>query len=214
MNGEPVVDLQEEYWVRNKIQTPLVKFRQLSVAVIQRYHNGPIDKKYEIFTSTLSNKEGSPGTFEVRFYSPARNQHKQGRNFYGSLIKDVFIPWEDYEDWVRIVAKDIKSLGHFVLSSDNIVPALWEIFILQHDSILAELHAGCFSLVEKIAESFDAGLSATERLLVINQIISSFANYASWSSSSGLITTLRTNWNNMLSNYTSANTDGTWLSRI
>lgn len=197
------MDLQEEYYQRNGVETPLIRFCAQTFLIIERSHSS-LDKKYEIFHSTLINKEGIPGLFEIRIFPVHRSSRAEAKRF--PTENKVNCNWDDYEEWLREWSHtQLKNKKAGVPFSDLRI-ALWEMFIVGQDHVFQEAMMP-FPLVEKIAESLDCSKTVEERTSLIDGIVKLVNEHKPF----GGFKPFLANWNQYIGQYLNANTYGNWI---
>jgi len=205
------MDLQEEYYLRNKVEKPLVRFCPQTFVILEHPSRIQLEKRYELFSSSLVNKEGVPGTFEVRTYYPTRNNYKDASRRL-TAMSDNKVTWEDYEDWVlnwvqgcRIVDPQVRFV-----SFEDVKLALWDIFLVSHDSLFGEIQTIAFRLIEETVATLDYKLDKLERMQKIEKVIQAFNHYQSRIGTSQF-KVLVSGWQTYLSQYAHPGTYGNWL---
>lgn len=165
------MDLQEEYFQRNKVETPLIRFTPGSI-LLECPTASCVDLKWRLFSINVSNKEGDPGKFDLRVYYP---QHNGYRN-KGMLLSSQFNEaedrcwWENYEEQLkRYCSQFLKKWNcRTVVDRSNLGIACWEILLYCYDSCVVELP---FHYQERFHKVLDPNLKVSDRLKWMNESI-------------------------------------------
>lgn len=205
------MDLQEEYYLRNKVETPLIRYNSNGSVMLECPSVSTIDQKWRVFSISVTNKEGDPGKFEMRIYNPQHNGYKNR----GMLLctnfneKEDCCWWENYEEHLtHYCSKMMKKLKcQTVTDRTRLGLACWEILLYCYDSCVSELP---FHYQEQFHKVLDEKLKADDRIKYMND---SIGLLQSLSPSSTNAKYLLQGWSS-LRDYTEPKNYATWLAKL
>jgi hypothetical protein len=173
------VDLQEEYFQRNQVKTPLIRYNSSGSIMLECPVANSIDLKWRLFSINVTNKDGDPGRFDLRVYHPQHNGFKNK----GMLVSTHFNEnedrcwWENYEERLtRYCSQFLKKWNcRSVVDRSVLGLACWEILLYCYDSCVAELP---MSYQDSFHRVLDTNLKVTDRIDQINACIDMLQNSA------------------------------------
>lgn len=168
------MDPVTEYYQRNAVQTPLIRYAPSGNLIVRRTSTCRIENKYEVMTISFTNKDGTPGSFRFLFYMPTHNGYKSNRAAL-TCTDDKNVVWDEYEEYAKLLANNYKGKAHAVLDQDELRLACWEIFLYSYDSVLAEFP---LPFLELVYATMDYNLAPKERLVKVNDVVDAFKNCA------------------------------------
>jgi hypothetical protein len=185
------VDLREEYFLRHKIKSPIIKYNTTGNLLL-KFPAKSIDVKWRIMSINVFNKEGDAGRFDMRFYLPIHNNNSILKLCVFDEIKDQFF-WEDYEEKLVNRCKSFHLQKVIpITDSKELELACWEILLYSHDSWVAELpvfiqdklHRVLFNGHEELSEALSILQNIENKMLIkgwnsIKQYVDP-KTYATW----------------------------------
>lgn len=176
------MDLHEEYYLRNNVKKPCVRYGNGFVMLQCPFT--VINEKWRFFGVSPINKEGDPGKFAIKLYSLAHNIFNKTRTipppqkniknnlmfFCKELNDESYCWWEDYEDHLaNCCSQTIKRLKCKVVTDrSQIELACWEILLYCCDSYISEFS---FNYQEQFHKSLDYSLKIEDRIKHMNDSI-------------------------------------------
>lgn len=204
------MDLQEEYFQRNKVETPLIRYNTHGSILLECPTAVRVDLKWRLFSVYVVNKEGDPGRFDLRIYLPQHNGYKTK----GMLLSSQFNEaedrcwWENYEEQLkRYCSQFTKKLNcRSVVDRSYLGLACWEILLYCYDSCVAGLPFHCQELFHKV---LDSNLKVADRLNYMNESIEMLQSIQSTTDAKYMLQ----GWSS-LRNYTEPRNYATWLAKF
>ena len=89
------MDLQEEYFIRNNVDHPLIRYNVGGSVLLQQNGVSVIGSKWKILNIIATNKEGNPGRFDKKIFIPQYN----GQKNYGIFSTPEYNEEEDSYYW-------------------------------------------------------------------------------------------------------------------
>lgn len=136
------MDLQEEYFIRNNVEHPLIRYNSGGSILLQQSDTLTIGNKWKILNISVINKDGDPGRFEKRIMTPQYNGYKNYGVFFTpdfNKDEDNYF-WENCEDKLKNIRSSLRSIGLRAVTDPKIIDiACWEILLYSYDSCVAEL---------------------------------------------------------------------------
>ena len=203
------MDLQEEYFLRNQVETPLVRYN-VQGSILLEYPTSSVDTKWRLFSIGVTNKDGDPGKFEMRLYHPQHNGYKTN----GMLLSNRFNEledrcwWENYEEQLKRYCNQYvkKQNCKSVVDRSHLGLACWEILLYCYDSCVAEMP---FQYQERFHRVLDPNLKVADRIKLMNESIDMLQSLTSSANAKYLLQ----GWSS-LRDYTEPRNYATWLAKF
>lgn len=207
------MDLQQEYFVRNEIGTPLIRFVPGKL-LLKAPNYARIASKWTMLSICYTNRDGDAGKFELFEHMPIHNTHAKSRSFFAppgleSLTKHYECHWENYEEmiygWVaRLSAK--KQIA--VLDRHELTVACLEMLLYSYDDFFAGLP---FRYQNSFHEALDDDIPIQERSEKVSQYL--YAMYNDPIAASSNVKHILQGWQ-FLCDMLDVNTYAFWLAQM
>lgn len=205
------MNLVEEYFLRNQIVKPVVKYNSTTYLLIENNKANNVHQRFRLFNIGIINREGDPGKFEFKIYCPS---HDGGIKTRGIFVCESFNEiedrcwWENYEQNLEQYCRSIKEKGYKpVVDTNNILLACWNILLYSYDSSISQMP---FRYQDVIHQVFDENSSIEERIANLNKSIDLLKTSMFSLESSKLVLH---GWK-LLQDYIEVNQYGFWVAKI
>jgi hypothetical protein len=163
------VNLQQEYFLRNRVSAPYV-FHGSSQLLLHNDYEQKTSLKYKWFYVKFINKEGQDGSnigrFDVTIGYPSVNLSPP--IIFGNL-EEITVYWEDYEKFVHSKVAEWKRQKWRALSKPNDLKlACWEILSYNQDLALSSLPIAALDM-NYIALDYQA--NEDKRLTMVDMLV-------------------------------------------
>lgn len=165
------MDLQQEYFARHGLDVAPVCYpdNKGNYSIVLKNLDAKRFKqpRYMVVTITLHKQETHPSYFKITQMLPAHDSQVNGDRTGVSSVWDKKVYWDEWDTFIRTWTAN--NMGELVpVSGDELVLAVWEMFMYSHDSWLAQnLHDrqkdGLFTLM-------DDTLPIKDRLAAVQEV--------------------------------------------
>jgi hypothetical protein len=160
--------LQEEYFRRHHIDTPLVNYCNQGSVILRTVDPAIWQNRWVLVTIHWIEHPQHPGFFRIDFSTPVHNGAEKSRFF--TRLPSADKEWDEYEDFMLNWVGKLEGVVP-VRGNKQIVLAAWEMFVYCHDGWFRRQS---YDLKQMLFNTLDDEMPVNERYSAYQEMVAYF----------------------------------------